>query len=138
MKSSEDAVVTKTIKLSKVYKLGTSIKLTLKKNGATYSKTYKIYSGTALHSVKATKNKLKVKVYNLHKGDIVKVTYKSKTYTKVMKKSYNSKYHTVTFTPKKKLTKKSSLKCQILNKNKKVLVKKKTIKLAKWEWKSKN
>ena len=114
-----------TVKLNKVYKLNTKAKVTLtvKSNGVkcTSKETVKLASGTWVPKASGKKKKLTLTVSNPHKGDVVKVTYKGKTYSKKIKKDKDGKLYKVTFTLKKKLKKNSSFKVVILNKDKKVL-----------------
>ncbi len=124
---------TKKIKLKRIYKLGTKIKITIKWKGYSAYVPFRIYSATTYDSLKASKHKVKVSTYNLHKGDYVKIIYKGKTYKKKITKDYDDKYKTVTVKVKKTLKKNSKLKIRIVNKNKKTLVKD-SVKLVKWQY----
>ena len=126
-----------TVKLNKVYKLNTKAKvsLTVKSNGVncTYTTKVKLASGTWVPKASGKKKKLTLTVSNPHKGDVVKVTYKGKTYSKKIKKDKDGKLYKVTFALKKKLKKNSSFKVVILNKDKKVL-NKETLKLTNYKY----
>ena len=99
----------------------------------TYKKTVKLASGTWVPKASGKKKKLTLTVSNPHKGDVVKVTYKGKTYSKKIKKDKDGKLYKVTFTLKKKLKKNSSFKVVILNKDKKKLDSE-NIKLTNWKY----
>ena len=126
-----------TVKLKKVYKLNTKAKVTLtvKSNGVkcTYKETVKLASGTWVPKASGKKKKLTLTVSNPHKGDVVKVTYKGKTFSKKIKKDQDGKLYKVTFTLKKKLKKSSSFIVVILNKDKKVL-ENETLKLTNYKY----
>ena len=121
------------IKLKKVYKLNTKIKVTVTHNGYTVTRNFKIYSGASFDEVKASKHKVKILTNNLHKGDTIKVIYKKKAYTYKVKKNYDCKYKLFAIKVKKTLKKNSSLKIKIVNKDKKTLMVQK-IKLDKWRF----
>ena len=122
------------VKLKKVYPLNTSVKATLNWRGVSATKSVKLYSATFPTGVKVVKKKnIKVEVYNVHKGDVVKVTYKGKTYSKKIKKDKDGMLSTVTVKSKKKLKKNATLKIKIVNAKKKTLDSQK-IKLTGWEW----
>ena len=116
-----------TVKLKKVYKLNAkaTVSLTVKSNGVkcTYKKKVKLASATWVPNASGKKKKLTLTVSNPHKGDVVKVTYKGKTYSKKIKKNKDGQLYKVTFALKKKLKKNSSFKVVILNKDKKALYK---------------
>ena len=126
-----------TVKLKKVYKLNAkaTVSLTVKSNGVkcTYKKKVKLASATWVPNASGKKKKLTLTVSNPHKGDVVKVTYKGKTYSKKIKKNKDGKLYKVTFALKKKLKKNSSFKVVILNKDKKVL-NKETLKLTNYRY----
>lgn len=121
------------IKLKKVYKLNTKIKVTVKYNGYTVAKNFTFYPGATYDEVKASKHKVKMLTHNLHKGDIVKVIYKKKAYTYKAKKNYDSKDKHIAIKVKKTLKSNSTLKIKIVNKDKKTLLVEK-IKLNKWRF----
>lgn len=122
-----------TIKLKKVYKLGTKIKVTVTHNGYTAKRSFSFFKGTDFDDVKAKKHSVRMYCGNLHKGDVVKVIYKGKTYKKKIKKNYDGKNHKVTIKVKKTLKKNSKMTIKIVNKDKKSLVNQK-IKLYKWRF----
>lgn len=64
------------IKLKKVYKLNTKIKVTATHNGYTSTAYFRFFSGVSYDFVKASKHIVKMTTVNLHKGDTVKVIYK--------------------------------------------------------------
>ena len=136
-KTSEGPIEEYKIRLKKVYPLKTKIRITASNtsNGQKYTMTRTEKIGALNYVVKAaaTKKKLKLTVYNLHKGDIVQVIYKGKKYKKTIKKNRDSKNYSVTFKTKKKLTKRATFKVKILNKSKKTLDSEK-IKLSKWKY----
>ena len=107
------------VKLKKLYKIGTKITCTFKKGK--YSATFKdkISSVTWFESVSAKKKTVKVTCYTLTKGDVIKLKYKGKTYTKKIKKS--KAYSTVKFKVKNKVKKNAKLKITIKNKYKQKL-----------------
>ena len=78
-----------------------------------------------------SKKKIVIETYNVHKGDIVKFTYKGKTYSKKITKNKDTKSYNVTIRPKKPLIKNASVTFTIVNKDKKTLFKLKT-KLVNW------
>ncbi len=90
-----------TVKLKKVYKLGTKLILTGKNttlNGSpSFKKIYRIKSVTEVHEAKSAGNKkVRIYVYYPHKGDKVKLTYKGKSYTKKFdKRSIKKGYITI-------------------------------------------
>ena len=121
------------IKLKKVYKLNTKIKVTVTHNGYTVTRNFKFYSGASFDEVKASKHKVKILTNNLHRGDTIKVIYKKKAYTYKVKKNYDCKYKLFAIKVKKTIKKNSSLKIKIVNKDKKTLMVQK-IKLDKWRF----
>lgn len=124
-----DAPKSRKIKLKKMYKIGTVAQVTLKNDlepnrSSTYTYKAKFESDTWVRATAKTKNKkaLKVQCYNLHKGDVVKVTYGGKTYSAAIKKNFNEKTTTVKFYLKKKLKSNSTVKITINNKYKQKLL----------------
>ena len=112
------------IKLKKRYALKTKIYLTFTApSGTVFKKTYKIGSNTYLVALEGSGKKIKATIYNSHKGDIVKIKYKGKTYSKKIKKDYDQKSYTATFKVKKTVTKSASIKVEIKNAKKKTLLK---------------
>ena len=122
-----------TVKLKKVYPLNTKVKLTAKCGIFEKKVSEKLTSWTQINYVKASKKKLKLTLDNVHKGDVVKVTYKGKTYTKKIKKDKDNKTYKTTITVKNSLTKKAKLTLKIVNKDKKTLFSEK-VKLKNWEF----
>lgn len=80
------------IKLKKVYKLGAIAKTTYTNGAYSATRKHTFYSDTELLKAVAKKKTIKVKCYDLHKGDVVKLKYKKKTYSKKITKNYNDKY----------------------------------------------
>ena len=119
------------VKLKKVYKLDTAVKCKLAWSGYTVTMKDTVLSATGFDEVKATKKKVKVDCYNLNKGDVVKLKYKGKVYTKKIKKKRASA--TLVFAPKHKVKKNASLTITIKNKYKQKLYKE-TVKLADWSY----
>ena len=112
------------IKLKKLYALKTKIYLTFKApSGTTFKKTYKMVANTSLVELNGSGKKIKATIYNSHKGDVVKIKYKGKYYSKKIKKDYDSKSYVVTFKVKKTVTKSASIKVEIKNSKKKTLLK---------------
>lgn len=91
------------IKLKRAYNYNEKVKITLKKDGVVYTKKVNVEPSTYSYEIEGAKKKIKVRVYNLHKGDIVKVKHRGKTYTKKIKKNYKHKYKWLTFKTKKKV-----------------------------------
>ena len=115
-----------TVKLKKVYKLNTKLILTGKntklEGSPSFKKTYLIKSLTNVHEAESVgSKKVRVYVYNPHKGDKVKITYKGKSYTKKFdRRSLKKKY--LTFTLKNKIPKKDTkMKFKVVNSYKQVL-----------------
>lgn len=134
MPNRELTFVEKKVKLKKFYNPNTKITLKVTKNGtpaATY--TDKFGKDTDVLSLKASGKRLKVRVYNLHKGDTVKIKIGKKTYKKKIKKSYHHKNYTVTIKAKKKIKKNEKITFDVRTKSNKKLDKK-TCKLKKGRW----
>ena len=121
------------VKLKRVYKIDTVLKLKVKWNGASASTKSKLFSNTLLSEAKATKKTIKLVTWNVHKGDVISLTYGGRTYTKKVKKSCDRKRKTYTFKPKKAVKKNSSFSYKIVNKYKQVLAKD-SVKLTKWKY----
>lgn len=111
------------VKLKKIYKLGT--KITLKMKYGKYSATMKskIFSASSFSEVQRSKKALKLRCHNMHKGDIIKISYKGKTYKKKLSKSFNDKDKTIKIKMKKTVKKNAKLTITIKNKYKQVLYK---------------
>ena len=129
----------KTIKLKRVYPLGTKITAAFKYKGVQATVTKKIGSRTAFDIVKSGRTspkKLKVHCTALHKGDVVKVKYKGKVYSSPkVRKNYNfQKWAWVTIKVKKKFTKSSKMTVWIVNKDKKQLYKDTGVRFIKWKY----
>lgn len=108
-----------TVKLKKVYKIGTKVTCKFTKGKYSAKLKDKITSITWFEFVEAAKKTVKVGCIEVHKGDVVKLTYKGKTYTKKIKK--NKSYYTVKFSLKKKVKKNAKMKIAIKNKYKQKL-----------------
>ena len=134
LKASSDPYMQKTIKLSKIWKLNTPIKLSLSSGQAKKSFSYKFISITELDMAKASGKKLTLTIYNPHKGDKVMVIWKGKTYTKTISKDNDNKSCKVVLNTRKKFTKNSSFYIKIQNKDKAVLQKKTKITLSDWRY----
>ncbi len=129
-----------TFKLNKAYKIGTKIIPTITYNGLTVqAKTVKINSATSCWGFKSSKKKakvLKVEVRNLHKGDVVKVKYKGKTY-KSAKWKTDTSYETwkwVSVKLKKKMTSSAKFKVWVVNKYGQKLTLPSTYQLKNWKY----
>ena len=127
----------KRIKINKVFKLNTKVTCTVsvKSNGTKVTATVKdkLSGLTAIDTAVAKKKTLTLNIFNLHKGDTVKVRYKGRTYSKKIKKDKDNKYSKVKFTLKKKPAKNASFTVTINNKDKKKLSKEK-ITLTNWKY----
>ena len=121
MPVESDAFVRKSMKLKKIYKLGTKVTATFTKGSAKVIKTYKIRRGTRTWGASAKGKKLKVQIWNAHKGDTIRLTIAKKTYTKKVTKNYNDKHHKFTFNTKSKIKKSAVFKITIKNKYKQKL-----------------
>ena len=124
-----------TIKLKKVYKLKTRCEYnaswTVPGGTVTHKKSYKLDSQTWFQQADRTgSKKIKVEIYNPHKGDVIKLKYKGKTYTKKVKKDASYKSMAVTFKVKKKVSKsKATFSIKVLNKYKQTLDNKKKLEM---------
>lgn len=129
----------KTVKLPKVYKVGTTLTYSVSypytsggtSKTLTFTNKFKINKQSYVSEARLkSKKKIKISLENVHKGDVFKLTYKGKTYTKKIKKNYpkDSGDYTFTIKLKKKMTKNSKFKVKITNKYKQTLLKS-TIKL---------
>ena len=107
-----------TIALKKVYKMDTKVSVTFKKGDSKAKQTYLFENDTWMSKATAKKNTIKIKCYNLHKGDKVKIKYKKKVYSKKITKNYNHKYKVVTFKVKKKVKPNNTFVAVIYNKYK--------------------
>ena len=129
----------KTIKLKKVYPLGTKYTVTFKYKGVQATVTKKIKSRTSFDIAKSSRKspkKLKVHCTALHKGDVIKVKYKGKTYSSPkVKKDYKFQSWTwATIKVKSKFTKSSKMTIWIVNKDKKKLYRDPYVKFIKWKY----
>ena len=111
----------KTIKLKKVYPLNTKVIVTAVNGSFTKKISTKLSSWTQVNSVKAYKKNIILRVFNVHKGDIVKVTYKGRTYSKKISTDKDGKECEITFKTRNSVSKTASLKLKIVNKSKKSL-----------------
>ena len=92
------------------------------------------YSYIHLRATAKQKNKKKVKIYayDVHKGDLIKVTYAGKTYTKKVTKDYNNKNFTYIIKMKKAMKNNKWIKFKATNKYNQVMESMKT-KMRKWD-----
>ena len=120
-KVSFDADGQKKITVKKLYKLGTKIKASFDFFGHTFTKNVKVEPNTSLNYAKAKGKKLKVEIYNAHKGDKLTVKYKGRKYTVKVKKNYNKKNHWFTIKLKKKMKSDCTFTIKIQNKFKQKL-----------------
>ncbi|OLR54930.1 hypothetical protein BHK98_01840 [Hornefia porci] len=123
------------VKLKKTYKLKTKVSAVVNYKGISVTLKDKVKSGTEFFDVRATKKspkKLKVRIDNPHKGDVVYVKYKGRTYSVKVRKNYDRHQKIFTFKLKKALKKNSRLTVWIVNKDKKTLEKKTSFKLSNW------
>ena len=118
---SEDG--TKKFAVKKAYKVGTKITCKFNYYGHTFSKTSKVEAYTSLNYAKANKKKLRLEMYNVHKGDSIRVSYKGKKYTVRVKKNYDRKTHWFTVKLKEKMKKDTTFKIQVINKFKQQIYK---------------
>ena len=127
----------KKVKIDKVFKLNTKVKCTISyvSNGTkvTTTLTDKLTAATSALEARGKKKSLTLKIFNLHKGDTVRVKYKGKTYTRKINKDKDGKYSNVKFTLKKKLTKNATFTYWVTNKDKKQLIKEK-LTLTNWKY----
>lgn len=127
----------KRVKINKVFKLNSKVTCTVsvKSNGTTVTATVKdkLNGVTAIDKAVAKKKTLTISMFNLHKGDTIKVKYKGRTYSKKIKKDKDDKYSKVKITLKKKMAKNGSFVVTVTNKDKKRFFKEK-IKLTNWKY----
>ena len=79
---------------------------------------------TYLSAAFITGKTVEAECWNLYKGDVVKLTFKGKTYTKKIKKNFKNKKKTLKFKLKKKPAFDAKMKVVITTKAKKTLYKK--------------
>ena len=111
-------------KLKKLYKYNEKITITAKidsnkgSGGKTVTVKVKgwVFSPTYLDYASASGKTLKLKIWDLPKGDKVIITYKGKKYTRNIKKNKSMKWVKLTFKLKKKLKKDASFKIVVKNK----------------------
>ena len=115
------------IVLNSIYKLNAKVTYNILSGGVTSTWDEKIVNGTDVEKVKVLKGrkKIKVKLENPHKGDVLKLKYAKKTYTLKIKKDYDGKKHTWTMKLKKKMKANSKFSFSIKNKYKQTLTKQK-------------
>ena len=118
------------IKIKGFYKLNKKYTFTVKNTALSgkpsFTRKWKLGSLTCFVSATSKGKKIKVKIYNPHKGDLVKIKFKGKSYSKKIKKDYHLKRTTVTFKVKKTVPKKkAAFSLKITNKFKQTLEKKK-------------
>ena len=111
------------IPLKKVYKPNTKIKVEISKAGGKATESDYIYSKTNIKKAAAKKKTIKVKFFDLHKGDVLKLKYSGKVYTKKVKKNYSGKNKVVAFKVKSKVKPKKKFSVKVTNKYKQSLVK---------------
>lgn len=132
------------IKLKKVYKIGTKVTGTIWNDledgrKSSYTITSDDYfccdSYVAFRATAKTKNKKKVTIYiyEASKGDVVKVTYKGKTYTKKVTKKYNRKSFKYTITMKHAMKNGAKIKVNITNKYKQKMIKNGIYRMRSWD-----
>lgn len=130
-----DTAGEQTLKLPKVYKVGTKIICErtydyiddedYTKNVSLPTKTYKINKQSYVTQAKLATGgkKIRISLENVHKGDVFNLYYKGKTYTKKITKNYpkdDGEYAFVILL-KDKMYKNSAFKAKITNKYKQVL-----------------
>ena len=113
------------ISLKKLYKYKTKIRYSITSGGVTATFTEKIGNITDIASFKALKGKkkIKIRVENVHKGDVIAVKYAGKTYKKKLRKNYHGKSTNVTIKLKQKLKKGKKVTVTVTNKYKQKLAK---------------
>jgi hypothetical protein len=126
------------IKLVKVYPLNTKYTMTFNYKGIKITRKDKLSSGTWVDGwsrvSKKSKKKIKISILNLHKGDVVKVKYKGRTYSS-SKAKRNCAFGTttdVTVKTKKNFSATSKFRVWVVNKDKKRLCRDEVIKLNNW------
>ena len=92
------------------------------------------YCNVDVRATAKQKNKKKVKIYakDVHIGDVIKVTYAGKTYTKKVTKNFTDKTMTYTVKMKKKMKNKKWIKFKVTNKFKQEIYYCKT-KMVRWD-----
>ena len=121
VKSDKDGIAF--VSLKKMYKINTKIRYTVTNSGYSASKTWNFYNYTYIDKAAAKKKTVKVKFYNIHKGDVLKLKYGKKTYTKKVTKNYNNKYKVVAFRLKTRVKPKKTFTVKVSNKYKQPMYK---------------
>lgn len=91
------------IRLSRIYPLHEEVVLFLKWNDLVYKVRSKLRADTYTGTVRKEKTRLLFQIYNLHRGDVIYVKHRGITYSKTIKKHYDSKWKKVTFTPRSRI-----------------------------------
>ena len=112
----------KTVRLKRVYKLNEKLTLTLQRKGAKCVLKRKLNSQTFSCSVNGRKKEIRVDVSNLHKGDVIQVKHRGKTYKKSIPRDFDDGLNTFTFKTKKTVNANGDkIRVTIFNKAKKIL-----------------
>lgn len=105
-----------------VKRVGTKVNCTVKSGKYTAKWTSKIEANTHMPGAKkAASYKIKLYIWNSHKGDIIKLNYKGRTYTKKVKKNAPYRTKQYIFNVKKKVSKHAKIKVTIRNKFKQIM-----------------
>ena len=118
------------LRVKGIYKLNKKIRLTLKWRGQTVTLKDKVFSKTSVNWIKASKRRFSFNCSFLHKGDVIRLVHRGRTYTKKIKKSTD--HVTIKMKTKKNVSKKAAYQVTILNRYKQVLYQEKG-KLVRWE-----
>lgn len=106
------------VKLKKVYPLNTKIRATVKKGKYKVVIKRAVFSDSEADVVKVKGKTVKLTCSCMHKGDVIKFTYKGKTWKLKMKKDYDgdADYRWYTIKTNKKIPKNAKIKVKIVNK----------------------
>ena len=114
--SDEDATTRKKITMKMMYDVKTKVTATFSRDGAKVVKTFKFSSFTIPSEAEVSGKTFKLKCFNLHKGDKVKLTVAGRSYTRKVSKNYHEKNHMFKIRLKKKIKKNCPFKVAIKNK----------------------
>ena len=111
----ENATSRKKITMKMMYDVKTKVTATFFRDGAKVVKTFKFDSFTLPSEAEVSGKTFKLKCFNLHKGDKVKLTVAGRSYTRKVSKNYHWKNHTFKIKLKKKIKKNCPFKVAIKN-----------------------
>ena len=114
---------TKTVKLKKVYPLGTKISAKVSKGKYKSVVRREVFSDSEGDVVKVKGKTVRLTCSCMHKGDVIKFTYKNKTYKLKIKKDHDGDgdYRWYTIRTDRKIPKNAYIKVRIENKYKEKL-----------------